>query len=264
MSDNRELFKGTAWYYAKYRLGYSQSFFDHIIKSFDLDKSSRVLDLGTGTGQIAIPIAAYVKEVVAVDPEEEMLEEGKQQAAQKGITNITWLKSTAEEISSELGMFKVTAIGASFHWMKQDDVLEKVYALTEAGGGVVIVANVSTIINNKGNDAWKDVVWKTIKEFLGEERRAGNATYQEPKDRFETILSRSKFSRLQTFNNNYQMPRTIDDIIGYLGSTSFASNRLFGNRFEEFKKTLTERLLKMNPSGDFLETAVIEAYLAWK
>jgi len=264
MSDERELFKGTAWYYAKYRLGYPQSFFDHLVTSFNLDKASRVLDLGTGTGQIAIPMAALVKEVVAVDPEKEMLEEGKNQSEQKQVTNITWLQSKAEDISSELGIFKATTIGAAFHWMEQDKVLEKVYELTESGGGVAIVANVSTVINNKGGDAWKDVAWNTIREFLGEERRAGNSTYQAPKDRFEIILARSKFSRCQTFNDTYQVPRSVEDIIGYLGSTSFASYRLFGDRLEEFKKTLTERLLKLEPSGRFMETAVVEAYLGWK
>ena len=264
MLDNRELFKGTAWYYAKYRLGYPASFFDHLIKSFNLNKDSRVLDLGTGTGQIAIPMAAYVKEVVAVDPEGEMIEEGKVQAAQNKVANITWLQAKAEDISSKLGMFRVTTMGASFHWMEQDKVLEKVYELTEGGGGVAIVANVSTVIHNKGNDAWKDIVWSTVKEFLGEERRAGNATYQEPRDRFEAVLARSKFSRYQTFNDTYKVPRSIEDIIGYLGSTSFASYRLFGDRLEEFKKTLTERLLKLESSGKFTETAVVEAYLGWK
>jgi FkbM family methyltransferase len=264
MADDRELFKGTAWYYARYRSGYPASFFEHLIKSFDMDKTSRVLDLGTGTGQIAIPMAAHVKEVVAIDPEPEMLDEARRQAEQKHVTNITWLQSRAEDISSELGTFKATTMGASFHWMEQDKVLEKVYALTEEGGGVAIVANVSTVVNNKGGDAWKDIVWKTIREFLGEERRAGNSTYQAPKDRFEVILARSKFSRCQTFNDNYQVSRSVQDIIGYLGSTSFASYRLFGDRLEEFQKTLTERLLELEPSGKFMETAVVEAYLGWK
>ena len=264
MPDDRELFKGTARYYAKYRLGYPQFFFDHIISAFNLDKNSRLLDLGTGTGQIAIPMAAHMKEVVAVDPEKEMLDEGKRQAEERGAENITWVQSEAEDISNELGLFKVTTMGASFHWMEQDAVLEKVYGLTEDGGGVVIVANISTIISNKGGDPWKDVARNTIKEFLGEKRRAGNSVYEAPKDRFEDILARSKFSRFQTFNDTYKVYRSADDIIGYLGSTSFASYRLFGNRMDEFKKTLTDRLLKLEPSGNFIETAVIEAYLGWK
>jgi 2-polyprenyl-3-methyl-5-hydroxy-6-metoxy-1,4-benzoquinol methylase len=57
MSDKRELFKDTAWYYSRYRFGYPQEFFEYIAKLFDLDSQSRVLDLGCGTGQISIPLA---------------------------------------------------------------------------------------------------------------------------------------------------------------------------------------------------------------
>ena len=209
-------------------------------------------------------MAAIVKEIVAVDQEKEMLDEGKLQAAQKNLSNITWLLSRAEDISDDIGKFKVTTIATAFHWMKQDEVLEKVYGLTERGGGVVIVGNASTMINNKGNDPWKDVVWNTIKEFLGEQRRAGNSVYEKSKDPFETVFARSKFSNFRTFNDTYKVSRSIDDIIGYLGSTSFSSYRLFGAHLEEFKKVLTERLLKLDPSGKFIETAMVEAYIGSK
>ena len=151
--NDRELFKGTAWYYAKYRRGYPNAFIEYVVKSFNLDKDSRVLDLGTGTGQIAIPISKYVKEVIAIDPEQEMLNEGKNQIESKGITNIKWVLGRAEDITENLIPFNVTTMGASFHWMEQDKVLEKVYKITEKGGGVVIVANQSPIFTEKKTES---------------------------------------------------------------------------------------------------------------
>ena len=262
--EDRKLFKGAAQYYSRYRLGYPPAFFDHIAKMFSLDEKSRALDLGAGTGQLAIPLAKRVKEVIAVDPEKEMLEEGARQAEKQGASNIRWIQSRAEDISDDLGFFKVTTMGASFHWMQQDEVLDKIYPLTENGGGIVICANVSTMMHNTGKDAWKDVAWEVIKEFLGEKRRAGDGTYTEPKDRFENIIARSKFQRFQTYTDTWTVQRTVEDILGYLASTSFASQRLFGDRLSDFEKTLTERLLKLEPAGTFTEKAVLEAYLAWK
>ena len=96
---DQELFKGTAWYYARFRRGYPQSFYKHIIKIFKLNKESRALDLGTGTGQIAIPLAQIVKKVVAIDPNEEMLCEGKSLALKKRISNIIWVKARAEDLA---------------------------------------------------------------------------------------------------------------------------------------------------------------------
>ena len=42
---------------------------------FRLDGTGRLLDLGCGTGQLVIPLAAHVAEAVGMDPEPEMLVE---------------------------------------------------------------------------------------------------------------------------------------------------------------------------------------------
>lgn len=258
------LFKGTAWYYANFRCGYPKSFYNLITKIFKLNKSSRVLDLGTGTGQIAIPLSKIVKEVVAIDPVAEMLKEGKFTAKSKGISNIIWIKSRAEGVSSKLGHFDITTMGASFHWMEQDNVLAKVYELTKNHGGVVLVSNTSSIHRNRGNDAWKDVVLKTIEKYLGKKRRAGKGYFMETKDKYEDILERSKFKVLKTFNDKYTQKWDIDSIIGFLYSTSYASRRFFGGHIEEFENELRANLLKLNKTGKFTETAVLEVLLGQK
>jgi len=262
--NDNTLFKGAAWYYANFRRGYPESFYNHLIKVFKLDKSSRVLDLGTGTGQIAIPLSKIVKEVVAVDPDEEMLNEGNTFAKSKGVSNIIWTKSRAEDISNKLGHFNITTMGASFHWMEQDKVLEKIYELTNDHGGVVIVSNTSSIHRNRGNDAWKDVVLATIEKYLGKKRKAGQGYFKEPKDKFEDILERSRFKVLKTFNNRYTQEWNVDNIIGFLYSTSFASKRFFGDNIENFENELRANLLKLNKTGKFTETAVLEALLGQK
>ncbi|MBU6500693.1 MAG: methyltransferase domain-containing protein [Patescibacteria group bacterium] len=265
--DDRKLFSGTASYYAKYRLGYPQSFFKHIIKSFNLDKTSRVLDLGTGTGQIAIAIAPYVKEVVAIDPDKEMLNEGERKAREDNIENITWIKSRAEDVSKDLGFFSLTTIGTAFHWMENQKVVDIVYDVTIKGGGIAIVSNISPLTGTESiqkDEPWVSTIWDTIREFLGERRRAGNSYYQVSGERFEDILTSSKFSRFQTWNDTYTNTRNIENIVAFLGSTSFAARRLFGNRINEFEKILTERLLEINPAGNFKEVVAVEALLAWK
>ncbi|MBD3359263.1 MAG: methyltransferase domain-containing protein [Candidatus Buchananbacteria bacterium] len=262
--NDATLFKDAAWYYAKYRRGYPKFFYDHISRIFKLDKSSRALDLGTGTGQIAIPLSKIVKEVVAVDPDREMLNEGKSIAQSKGITNIIWLKSRAEDITKKLGHFNITTIGASFHWMEQDKVLSKVYQLTHDHGGVVLVSNTSSIHRNRGNDEWKDVVLKTIEKYLGKKRKAGKGYFNETKDKFEDILKRSEFKVLKPYNIRYVQEWDVKSIIGFLYSTSYASRRFFGDRIEEFENELRANLLKLNRSGKFTETAVLEALLGQK
>ncbi len=263
-NNDKKLFNGAAWYYAKFRRGYPESFYKHIVSILNLNSSSRALDLGTGTGQIAISISQMVKEVIAVDPDQEMLNEGKLIAQEKEISNITWVNLHAEDISKELGLFDIITMGASFHWMKQKEVLDKAYEITNGGGGIVIVSNTSSFHRNLGNDLWKNVVIDTVKKFLGEKRRAGKGYFKDTEERFEEILSKSKFNILNEYKEEYIQEWNIEQIIGFLYSTSYAAKWLFAERASEFEKELKNNLLKIDSAGKFKETAYLQALLGQK
>ena len=65
---NSGLFEGIAWHYARCRPSYPQQFFDDLVERFRLDGTGRLLDLGCGTGQLVITLAAHVAEAVGMDP----------------------------------------------------------------------------------------------------------------------------------------------------------------------------------------------------
>jgi len=52
--------------------------------------------------------------------------------------------------------------------------------------------------------------------------------------------------------------------MGFLYSTSYAARWLFGNHIEEFENDLKKSLLKLNKTGKFTETAVLEALIGKK
>jgi ubiquinone/menaquinone biosynthesis C-methylase UbiE len=58
--DPKNVFTGTAWFYARYRPDYPDEVIDLLRERFRLSETSRVLDLGCGTGQIALKVAPYV------------------------------------------------------------------------------------------------------------------------------------------------------------------------------------------------------------
>jgi ubiquinone/menaquinone biosynthesis C-methylase UbiE len=47
--------------------------------------ADRVLDLGAGPAHVSLVLAPYVGEVVVMDPEEAMIEEGRRRAAEAGV-----------------------------------------------------------------------------------------------------------------------------------------------------------------------------------
>ncbi|TLF77579.1 class I SAM-dependent methyltransferase [Nocardia cyriacigeorgica] len=117
------LFAGTAWHYARYRPGYPEMFFSDLIASYHLDGSGRLLDLGCGTGQLILGLAAHVAEAVGVDPESAMLVEAARRAQAAQITNVTWLQGRAEDLPDSLACFDLVTMGRSFHWMERERIL---------------------------------------------------------------------------------------------------------------------------------------------
>lgn len=263
--DNRELFKGVAWHYARYRVEYTNELFEELVQVFQLDKTNRILDIGCGTGQLTIPLASYVKEAVGLDIETDMLDEARRRASEKKVENVRWVNEQAENISNKLGLFRLSTFGASFHWMQQESVLNNIYDITEKGGGIAIISNQgASVWYDTQEEPWKEKRKEVIQKFLGEKRRAGVGLYKEPEKRFEELLEDSPFEQNTRWTHDWSYKWDIHSIIGNLFSTSFASKKLFGDKVEEFEQELTEELLKINPEGKFTDSICTEALLAWK
>jgi hypothetical protein len=88
---------------------------------------------------------------------------------------------------------------------------------------------------------------------LGEERHAGKGTFKESPEPWENIISRSAFSVVESKEVEIVRTWTVESIIGWLFSSSFASPKYFGNRIKTFKKDINETLLSINPDGVFNE-----------
>ncbi|MFN7019247.1 MAG: bifunctional demethylmenaquinone methyltransferase/2-methoxy-6-polyprenyl-1,4-benzoquinol methylase UbiE [Fimbriimonadales bacterium] len=70
----------------------------YVVRTLRLAPDSRVLDLCTGTGDLAIELARYLGpagEVVALDFCEPMLQRGREKARRLGLNHIVWLQADA-------------------------------------------------------------------------------------------------------------------------------------------------------------------------
>lgn len=260
------LYQGAALYYARYRSKYPQALFDLLADVFKLDCKGRLLDLGCGSGSVAVPFSNRFAEVVGIDPDADMLKVAQEQAEEVGANNIRWIDDRAESISEDLGKFKLVTMGRSFHWMERELVLSKLDTLVVDDGAIVILNTNENFWTSE--HPWKKTVVEVIKRWLGDRRRTGQGEEgtRKPLEEVthEEILRRSPFSRLGTYEVKSKQTWTIDSYLGYVYSNSFALPSFFGENREKFETDLRASLLAVEPSGEFTEELPVTALVAWR
>jgi ubiquinone/menaquinone biosynthesis C-methylase UbiE len=259
------LFKGAAQDYNQYRTKYPLALFAKLGEIFNLNGQGRLLDLGCGPGLIAIPLSTQFTEVVAIDPDSDMLKEARHEGDIAGANNITWLEQGAELINPSLGVFKLVTIGRAFHWMERDLVLKLVYELLSDDGGLAIINT-----NESPWDSplpWKQAAIKVVQKWLGEQRRTGKGgegirvTVDPPHD---VVIAKSAFARQELHEVSFTKSWTVSSYLGYLHTTASVLKIFFGDRAEEFAADLEAALLAVEPSGEFTEEITATILVAWK
>ena len=265
-SKKTAFFSGKAGYYARYRRGYPAGVFDAIIAGFDLTPSSEILDLGCGTGNVAIPLAERGFLIHAVDPEPEMLAEGRKRSRGSGCCQIRW-RVGADSTLVGLGLppLRLCTMGLSFHWMDQEAVLRVLDGIIGPGGGIACISRNDSFFSHLEN-GWGDAVKDVLREMLGDawdySGRMKNRQGMRHETGFDEVFAASPFPATEKRTFTVRETLTIDDIIGLQLSTSYAAPELLADRYDEFRTLLTRRLLDLEPSGIFTEESVIHLIMA--
>lgn len=258
------IFEGTAKYYAKYRVRYPRKLLDDIVETFHLDGRGTLLDLGCGTGELAIPLSRFFESVIAWDPDKDMLEEGNKKARSAGVKNIIWQKKSSKDLPSLKRSFRLVAMGGSFHWMEQEEVLNQLFDLVEPNGGMAISGGAKPLEFSSETSERDKIIKIVIKKYLGPERRAGEQIYTHPEKSFEEYLQNSKFHDFEEHYYEVELTRNIDEVVGNLFSTSFASKKQLGEQVEEFTKDLRDKLANISKTGEFTEKLELSLFTVRK
>ncbi|WFT97108.1 class I SAM-dependent methyltransferase [Bradyrhizobium barranii] len=245
-----ELYRGAATYYARHGLTYPEDFFRSLVRICNLSNRTRALDLGAGTGQVAIPLARTVASVLFVDPSDEMVREGKRAAEAAGAKNIDFVVSRSEDIDEPTSSFDIATVAGSFLWMNQIKVLAKLAQLLKPEGCVVI-----TNRERDGSEpgGWYAAMMSDIKEFWGGSFPAGPGAVRPILAPSREVLRASDFSDITELRHYYEHHWYLDDLLGYLYSSSLAAPGTLGARHDEFTTRMRRLLLSYSPSGSFVE-----------
>ncbi|WP_187781942.1 class I SAM-dependent methyltransferase [Gimesia chilikensis] len=255
----RDLFQGTVPYYVRYRVPYPEELLTRIRDRAAISGDGCLLDLGSGTGEIALRLAPHFRAVTAVEPDEAMRTAGIQKMQDQQIRNVEWLPQMAEEFTAGDDTFELVSIGAAFHWMDRPRLARRIREWLVPGQPLVILGYTSIW---SGTAEWLRLVREVLQRCLGEKRRAGSGNYPELAQPHEQVLLEADF-QFEEIKYQHAQEWTLADLIGNLNSTSFASPAVLGEKRQAFEADLRQTLLAYDSSGSYTEEMTFYALLAW-
>jgi SAM-dependent methyltransferase len=211
--------------------------------------TGRLMDLGCGTGQIAVPLAPFFSEVVAVDQEEETVAYGHAQASALGAHNIAWRAGSAEDVAVD-GGFELITVGNAFHRMNRSVVAARFRTWLEPGGKVALLWGGTP---SQGHDAWEKALADLYASWMevataGDRIPAGWAGAMEAEPH-AAVLAGAGFEYLGKFEFRVEQAWTVETLIGFTYSTSILSREVLGDRCAAFEREVAERLRPYERDG---------------
>jgi SAM-dependent methyltransferase len=247
----KDLFKGTAEYYDRFRPPYPAVLLDDLRARVPLRGTGRLLDLACGTGQVAFALAAHVAEVCAVDQEPESIEFGGLKARRLGVTNVGWIAAAAESVALE-GVFDLVAIGNAFQRLDRDAVARRLIPHLPEGGCIALLWGGTPW---PGDQPWQRVLLDMFERWMdavGARTRVPEgwekAMEQDP---HEMVLRRAGLSYEGKFEFSVVERWSVDSLIGFVYSTSFLNRTVLAHHAGAFESDLRTQLLACCPDGVF-------------
>lgn len=238
--------------YRRYRPAFAPRLVARAAVLAGLAPGDAVLDLGTGTGMLAIPFAAQGFAVTGMDPDPAMLGQARRAADEAGVT-VTWRAGGSADLSPDMGPFRMAAIGRAFHWMDRPATLAMLERIVSADGAVALFHDAHPPV---AENVWFRLLCDLVK------RHGRDGAGDQGHARYEPFLFVSAFCEIESASVTIRRALTVDDIIGHAFTLTRCLPARLGEGAADFARELREALLKLSPDGRFTEVAEQVAVVA--
>jgi SAM-dependent methyltransferase len=215
-----------------------------------------VLDLGCGPGLLALAFAPFAAEVVAMDPEPEMLAK----VAEQAFRNVAPRQGSSYDLAPELGPFRLTTMGRSFHWMDRADTLRRLDELIEPGGAVALF---HTSHPDVPDNAWT-VQFKELRRRYGDDEESRVRHRPPGWVSHEAVLLNSTFSHLEVAGIIEQRRVQAASLVDRALSMSGTSPERLGGRMEAFTQEIAALAGQSAQNGELIEVVESRALIAFR
>ena len=103
-----------------------------------LGTTGRILDIGTGDGWPALPLAPYVREIVGIDQAQKRVDVARENLARLGYRNVTFLVASGDALPFPDGSFTGVVAGTAIEQTpRPEGCLEEANRVLKTGGALV-------------------------------------------------------------------------------------------------------------------------------
>lgn len=252
-------YRGAAQHYRPGRPPYAPELEAVLAREAALDGTGRLLDAGCGPGILTVRLATLFDTAVGLDPDPDMLSEGRRAVAATGLTGVTWVQARAEELPEAApGPYRLVTFGQSFFWTDELVVAERVYDLLEPGGTLALIGHAvegrSKPPNPGSPPIPHDELTALVRRYLGPDQRLGQGVAStRPRPRFEEILAGTRFGVPRTVfvPGIPDLRRDTESVLSGYFSLSSSAPHLFGDRADDFARDVRALLAEHAPDGLF-------------
>jgi SAM-dependent methyltransferase len=252
----RDLFRGTALDYDRFRVPYPRSMIDDLARRSGATGRGRLLDLASGTGQVTFALAGRFEEVWAVDQEPDMTSLVRQKARSAGLGHIRVLTSAAEDLQAPEGFFDLVAIGNAFHRLPRAAVAASTLRWLRPGQFLALLYSGENVW--LGEAPWQRAMAEVVNHWM---TRSGGRDRIPPgyeQDRREhpdrAVLADAGFEVL----GQHEFPTghvwTTETLTGLLFSTSILSRAALGAQAKDLAADLRRELRDFEAADGLPET----------
>lgn len=127
-------FGRTSENYARYRDIYPQTMYDKLIAAGIGKAGQSILDLGSGTGVVALHLAETGARVTATDISANQIAQAERLAADKGAKNVSFKVCSAEDTGFADNAFDAVTAVQCFHYFDPDKAAAEIRRILKPGG----------------------------------------------------------------------------------------------------------------------------------
>ena len=265
LSFARDLYRGTAGYYDRFRLSYAPALISDLLRRTGPSGQGRLLDLACGTGQLTFALSDRFASVWAVDQEPDMVEVVRAKAAAAGAGHIRPVVSAAEDLAIEPGSVELAVIGNAFHRLRRAVVARLVFGWLQPAGFLALCWSSGT---QAGSQEWQLALADLLRRWQEAMGAGGRvpANWQAPQRELSDaeVLRGAGFEALGRYQFEVAHEWTVPELAGWVRSLSVLPPSVLGDHGADFDAELGAVLDPFTRGGRLTETVSYAYELARK